>query len=318
MLKELKFVQGAVAKKDFLPAMTHFAIEGGTVRAYNGTLALSSPIAFNVDCKPRADSLVRAIAHCTEELTTLALLPSGRLKVQSGSFKAFVDCIEGETPHVQPEGDIVKVNGEMLLQALKAVQPFIGTDASRPWSNGVLLRGQSAYATNNVCLVEFWIGELLPFKINLPAAAVKEVVRVNEPPEYLQLANNSITFRYTDGRWIRSQLYDSEWPDLERVLNIQGTPVPVPENLFDGLEVIRPFADKLGRVAFADGCVRTHESNDGAEYALPGFTYEGIYQIDMLLLLKGVATSVDFTTYPKPCVFYGDRLRGAIVGMKPL
>jgi len=29
MLRELKFVQGAVAKKDLLPAMTHFAIEGG-------------------------------------------------------------------------------------------------------------------------------------------------------------------------------------------------------------------------------------------------------------------------------------------------
>lgn len=318
MLKELRFVQGAIAKKDFLPAMTHFAIEQGTVRSYNGTLALCSPIAFDVDCKPKAEPLVRAISHCAEELTTLALMPTGRLKVQSGSFKAFVDCIEGDTPHVQPEGDIVKVNGELLLQALKSVQAFIGTDASRPWSNGVLLRGQSAFATNNVCLVEYWLGETLPFVVNLPAAAVKEVIRVNEPPEYLQLASNSITFRYTDGRWIRSQLYSTEWPDLERVLNIPGSAIPVHDKLFEGLEVIRPFADKMGRVAFSNGCIRTHESNDGAEYALEGFSFEGIYQIDMLLLLQNVATSADFTSYPKPCVFYGDRLRGAIVGMKPL
>jgi len=44
MLKELRFVQGAVAKKDFVPAMTHFRIEKGTVRSFNGNLAICSPL----------------------------------------------------------------------------------------------------------------------------------------------------------------------------------------------------------------------------------------------------------------------------------
>ena len=44
MLKALKFVQGAVSKKDLVPALTHFRIENGTVRSYNGMLALCTPI----------------------------------------------------------------------------------------------------------------------------------------------------------------------------------------------------------------------------------------------------------------------------------
>ena len=80
MLSELRFVQGAVAKKDFIPALTHFVIEDGAVRGYNGMLALCSPIPFNIACKPRADALVKAIANCTETVQ-LAMTAAGRLSV---------------------------------------------------------------------------------------------------------------------------------------------------------------------------------------------------------------------------------------------
>jgi len=36
----------------------------------------------------------------------------------------------------------------------------------------------------------------------------------------------------------------------------------------------------------------------------------------MLNLLNGNANSIDWSAYPSPCMFFGDRLRGAIVGMR--
>ena len=95
MLKELKFVQGAVAKKDYLPALTHFVIDKGMVRGYNGSIALCSPVPFNISCKPRADKMVQAIRNCNETIA-LAMTPAGKLSIKSGSFKAFVECIEGD------------------------------------------------------------------------------------------------------------------------------------------------------------------------------------------------------------------------------
>lgn len=316
MLKELKFVQGAVAKKDFLPAMTHFAIEGGHVRSYNGTLALSSPIPFNIDCKPKAVPLVQAIANC-DETVTLSMTPSGKLRIQSGGFRAFVDCIEGETPHVEPEGDEIQIDGESLLKAFKAISPFVGNDASRPWTNGILLREQSAFATNNVCLVEYWIGAQAPFTANIPMQAVKEVLRINEAPTHVQTNANSITFHYTDGRWIRSQLYSTDWPDLSKVLDKPCNASDIDPRLFEGLDVLKSFADKLGRIFFQEQALRTHiEETEGASFDMPGLKAEGVYQIEMLKLLKGVAVTIDFNLYPAPCLFYGERIRGAIIGMR--
>jgi len=326
MLKELRFVQGAVAKKDFMPAMTHFVIEDGAVRAYNGSLALCAPIAFNIDCKPKAAALVNAIAQCTDTDENghdypiqLAMTPAGRLRIACGQFKAFVDCIAEETPHVQPEGERVDFDGETVLRALKVVQPFIGDDASRQWCNGVLMRGQSVFATNNVVAVEYWTEATMPVEINIPRAAVAEMLRINEPPTHAQVTENSVTFHYTDKRWIRSQLLGLEWPDIGKLFANSDNATAIDKRIFDGLEKLKRFVDKAGRVFIGSGTLRTapgEKEDEGARFEIPGLECEGIYNIEMLMLLRNVATHIDFSTYPAPSVFYGERLRGALVGMR--
>lgn len=315
MLTELKFVMGSVAKKDYLPALTHLVIENGTVRGFNGTLALCSPIPFDIVCKPKAAPMIQAIKNCNNTVS-LSLTNAGRLSIKSGKFKAFVECTEQPTNHVVPEGDRIEINGAELLLAVKTLNDFMGDDASRPWSNGILLRGKSAYATNNVVIAEYWTGVDFP-TVNIPRAAVRELLRINEAPEYAQATGTSFSLHYSGGRWIRTQVGASDWPDIKRILDVPSNPLGVEEDLFLGLEAIKPFCDNLGKVHFVDGQVRTHlQESEGSFYDLDNFPFEGCYNVDMLMSLRSVAQKIDFTTYPKPALFFGDRVRGAIVGMK--
>jgi hypothetical protein len=316
MLTELKFVQGSVAKKDFLPALTHFAIEGGLVRGYNGSIALCSPIPFDLACKPKAEPLIKAIALC-EETVSLSITAAGRLSVKSGKFRAVVDCIEGPTAHVQPEGEMLAIDGAGLLAAVKMVLPFVGDDATRPWVNGVLLRGQSAFATNNVSLVEYWVGTEFPILINLPRMAVKEIVRIDEPPVSAQYTENSFTLHYTGGRWLRSQLLPTDWPDLSKILDKPSNQKPIDTRIFKGLDTLKPFIDKLGRVYFSNGSMCTDEADDqGATFMLDEANIDGVYRLEILRLLEDAAKTIDWSLYPQPCIFYGERLRGALIGMR--
>lgn len=315
MLAELKFVQGAVARKELIPTLTHFRIENGCVRSFNGTLALCSPIQFDIDCTPKAIPFVKAIQNCTETVT-MAMTKAGRLSVKSGSFSAFIDCVEEETPHVEPEGEFFEIDGESFLKALKTIHTVIGNDASRPWTNGVLLYGQSAFATNNIVLAEYWIGGKFPVTCNIPKSAVKEILRINEPPVKIQATENSISFHYNDGRWIRTSLLDLDWPDLTKILNVETNLKPINNKIFEGLEIIKPFADKMGRVYFHKNYIKTSmEDNDGASFDIEE-EMEGVYQIEMLSLLKNIANKADFTLYPKPVIFHGENVRGAIIGMR--
>lgn len=318
MLKDLKFVQGAVAKKDLLPAMTHFRIENGHVRSFNGQMAISSPIPFDIDCTPKATQLVKAIQQCEEEII-LSMTAGNRLRVQSGRFRAFVETVDGETVHPMPEGEVINFNGDELLSACKTLEAFMGNDASRPWANGILFMGHSAFATNNASLIEYWIGTPVPFQINLPRFCVKEMLRVDEAPLYAQLHERSITFHYTGDRWIRSQLLDGEWPfeKMQDILNKPCNPRPLPPELFTGIETLQKMADGSSRIYMHNGSLKTHlEEFTGGVYEVDGLDFDGCYNLAIFGLLNGVANTADFTLYPNPCLFFGDRVRGAIIGMR--
>jgi hypothetical protein len=316
MYNSLKFCAGSVAKKDFVADLKHFAIEGGRVRGFNGTLALCTPIPFDIDCNPNAEQLIKAVSKCDDTIQ-LSLTKAGRLSVKSAGFKAFIDCVQGETNHVEPEGEYVNFDGELLLAGIKACAPFIGSDASRPWANGVLIKGQSIFATNNVMLVEYWLGSEFPITVNIPRAAVREMQRINEAPITAQVTERSITFHYEGDRWLRTQLFATEWPDLSKVLDRPSQQVPVDERIFAGLESVKAFVDKMGTIFLMPNELRTHkDEQEGAGFAMDGFGSEGKYNIDMLNLLKDTAKTIDWSTYPSPCMFSGERIRGAIIGMR--
>ena len=316
MLTSLKFVQGAVAKKDFETALTHFRIEDGLIKGYNGKIGLCSPIDLNLTASPKAVPFVKAIQTC-KDTVSLHMTPTERLAIKSGSFKAFVECTTKPYPDIQPEGDFVPLNGE-FLPAIKKLYPFIGQDASRPWSRGILFKGQSAYATNNIILVEHWLGSPFPVEANVPAEALQELIRIGEEPTKLQVSDYSMTFHFDEGRWLKSCLLDLQWPDVEKLLNFDYTEIPDrPETLVEELDRLVPFTDELDRVYFIPGKLSTTQNDEsGASVEMQGLPGEGCYNIKQLILAARIASKMDFTSHLKPCAFLGHNIRGVIIGMR--
>jgi hypothetical protein len=92
---------------------------------------------------------------------------------------------------------------------------------------------------------------------------------------------------------------------------------PIEDDFFAGLEIIKPFVDKLGSVQFNMQQITTHtEENEGASCEVPSLTDDGRYNIKYLELLKGIAKTIDWSLYPEPAIFLNDRLRGVIIGMR--
>lgn len=315
MLSALKFVQGSVAKKDFVPELQHFRIQGGTIRGYNGMLGLCCPISLDLDVSPKAGPLIKAIQTCSDTIQ-LHMTPAGKLSVKSGKFKAFIECIQENYPEVVPEGVEIPLNGTML-KALKQLAPFIADDASRPWARGILFRGQSAFATNNVVLLEKWLGYDFPIEVNIPRSAVVELIRIGEEPERLQVTENSVTFHFAGNKWLRTQTYSLDWPDLGKVLDRANVQAPIPEGLWQGIKDLVPFVDDLGRVFLTPGNLATGQAEgSGASVDIPEIQTTGCFHHEQLSLLEKVANTLDLSNALAPCIFYGDTLRGAIIGMR--
>lgn len=322
MLDALRFVASAVAKKDFIPELTHFKISAGRVTGFNGQIALSSPIDVDLNIRPQARQLIDAIRAC-QGVISLSMTPSGRLTVRDDKFRAHINCLAEDVAHfVEPEGETIEM-GANFLPGLKAVAPVMGVDASRPWAMGVKLSKQSMVATNNVMLVEYWHGDNIPIDVVLPAAAVTELLRIDEAPTRVQVTDNSISFWFGDDRWMRSQLLiGGSWPmdRLEQIMSMEASQQSaLPENLGDQVETLKAFLGEKNTVfVTADAIATSPEEGDGASVVveLPGVPSMQAYHHKQLSLLAEVAQTIDWTNYPQPCMFRGDRLRGAIIGQR--
>ena len=316
MLAALKFVKGAVASKGFSPELTHFKIENGTIKGFNGKLALCSPIDLDITVAPKAIPFIKAITACNAT-TAMHITPGGKLSIKSGKFKAFIETVDELFPEVHPEGDKFPIK-DTFIETLKQLIPFMAEDASRPWSRGVLLKGQSAYVTNNIIIIEAWMGKPFPVEVNIPATAVKELVRIKEDPTHMSMSDRTVTFYYDDGRWLRTNLNSTDnWPDVRPILDRKCEPQPVPKGFFEAIPDLIPFVGEFGALHFHEGTLCTDKNeNEGASVVIEGLPKEGSFHGSQLGKLEGLVEAIDFTMYPLPCVFYGHNLRGAIIGLR--
>lgn len=317
MLNDLKFVQGAVARKDYVPALTHFHISDGQIFGFNGILAISTPTDLAVKASPKGAQFVKAVERVPDgEEIVLNLTEAGRLSIKAGKFRAYVECHEEAEQYVklEPEGERADMPPG-LLNVLKKLAPFMGEDATRPWARGVLLRGQSAFATNNIVLVEHWLPLVFPDELILPAEAVKEMIRVGVDPCAIQIAERTVTMHYENGSWIRTQLIHGEWPDLAKVLNVEHNAIPLPDGFFEAVRRLDAFTTKENHIFLRPGVVATSATEgDGALMQLDDFDGVGCHFLPQLIKLDGIIESIDFGAWPRPCLFFGDLLRGAIIG----
>lgn len=315
MLKELKFVEGSVARKDFSPELVHFHIQGGKLQGYNGMLSLCCPIALDLDVTPNAVQMIKAIRGC-HEAVAFSMTAGGKLAVKSGRFKAFVDCFSGGFPEIRPSGVRVELPPS-FLPALRLLAPCVAEDASRQWARGVLFRGASAYATNNVVLMEYFLGTEFPAEVNIPLPAIQELLRIGEHPEAMLFATTAVTFLYSGERWMRAQLYTTEWPDLARVLDGDYEKVLPSVVTVEMLNELAPFVDDAGHVYFLENEIATSQTEgEGARLTVPGVLPGGVFNVKMLQLALTPKTRIDYSSYPAPCRFIGDSFRGCIIGMR--
>lgn len=322
MLETLKFVRAAVCRNDLQPTLQHFRIVNGTVTATNGHLTMQAPLPVDLDCAPQAAQFFKAISAC-EDIISLTL-DKGRLLVRSGRFKSYVNCTDPDRfPVVHPQGAMFPLSLP-IVPILKKLLPFVSTDELRPWACGVLFVNNSAFATNNISIVEHWLPVAFPVIAHLPTDAIKELIRLKIEPHSIQVEAHQVTFHLPGGAWIACQTTVHKWPDVQRVFAEaerfaghwhSGEEL---EALLQDVGKLAPFTDEMDRIRFLPGEVSTSRPDaPGTSLACPHSPGAGIFQSGQLLGLQGVASKVGFGAYPRPVPFYGEQLRGVIGGMQP-
>ena len=190
------------------------------VQAGNGRYVVDAPTDLPEMCVD-GSHLLAAIMACTDGEPSLSV-GDAFVTVSAGRVRARMGLSDPEGyPRHQPDPETAHT-APGVAALLVLLQPFVATDASRPWATCVCVHGGFAYATNNVLLVRVPFPATIEHPVNIPGAVVEAVITKGEPSG-LGVGPGSLTFYFDDGVWIKTQLIEGDWP------------VGVVDGLVDGL-----------------------------------------------------------------------------------
>lgn len=169
------------------------------------------------------------------------------------------------------------------------------------------------YSTNRHVLFEYWHGISLPTEFAIPKAAIIAITKSGRELDKLGYSNNSVTFWFKDGSWLRTQKYNDKWPDVSKILNLPSKAEPVPETLFKGVNSLAPFTEDNSSISFNDGQLSTNKGL--ATYDIEGLQKGPSFNAKYLQLIEPIATQIDLNVSNQYLYFFGENIRGAIMKM---
>lgn len=316
LLTALKFV--SVASKDTKQGayQTHVHIGGKQVVAFDGILAAGHPIDEDLVAFPHLEQLTDALETAGKKLSLT--IEDGALSVTGEKLKATVQCLPAEEMHVVAPDSQRFDMPDSIKAALEVCARYTKESGSKIHEAAVLLTANSCYGTNGLAIVEYWHGVNLPPMV-LPRAFCVAVTKVKSPLTGFSWGNgNSVTFHFEDGSWIKTQLYTEGYPEtVSTIMNVPAAPIPLPESFIEAVTSVSKFSDD-GTVTFEDGRVLgLHEhSAVSAMYDVAALQAPTRcrFNADLITKVGDLIKTYDLTTDPKRMIWFGDSVRGMIMG----
>jgi hypothetical protein len=319
LLAALKFVEPA--SKDIGQInQTHCMLSGNWVAAFDGLLMMAAKIDTDITAFPNTRRLVATLSKC-DEAVQITQLDNNRLGIKSGKFSAFVPCIEpGLLAFTPPDAPQWQWN-DGVTAALSTVGIIAKENAPRMVQASILLRENSAAATDGVMAFEYWHGTPMPTVV-LPKVFVSELIKIGKKPVQCGASQSTFTVYFEDESFIRTQLYTDPYPNIDKVLGVAASPYPIPAELWSALEKLDAMKSDKHRIYFnAKGSKLQTDIDDniGASYDFEHPMPDGVmFNIDLLRRFAPFAKTADWVCGDdgKMSAFYGDQFRGVLMSMR--
>ena len=320
LITALQFV--SIAQKDkgtFF--QTHCRIANNQIVAYDGNLSAGHYVEDDLTACPQTRVLKETLLKCGQSLS-ITQLDNARLAVKSGKLTNLVPCTVEEMPLVVPDTPIAAIDNR-LKTGFEVVGLLAKEGAERVVLASILLNANSMLGTNGHIVVEFWHGIDLPPNLVLPKSFIAAILKTDKQLAQLGFSfnnetgqYNSLTFYFADNSWIKTQLYNDQWPDTGKVLNVNSNAMVLPESFFDAVKTLASLASDNRFYLFQNLLRTSFDETTGASYEVEGLPPGKIFSAEYMKLLCNFIKCVDFTTYEDKALFFGENIRGAIMACR--
>lgn len=286
------------------------------VVAFDGVLAAGHPVIEEIPICPHTYRLIDALERVGGAMS-LTAMDNRQLSIKSDKFRALVSCIgDGDLTYVWPDPPQWPLN-DNFRKAAAVAGVFNSEGGQTVMQASVVSRDGSVIGTNGTVVIEAWHGIPTPPGMIMPMHFVKELAKVNKPITRFGFGGNSLTVFFEGDAWLKTQLYQEQYPNVDKVLAWTETahPAPLPKDIIEGARAVASFAEGQ-RIWIGDGRVQSHATTDlGAVYEAKGAKVAVSLNGKHLTAMAEVITQIDFDGNDQVVTFFGEdgdvKVRGA-------
>lgn len=319
----IAFLRDAVKRgSDVRGAQGCYIINPTSIRASNDILHAGIDWESGASFVLPADA-VDAFLGRTTEITNIKVTEKNVI-FSAGRLKSTIErrYEEPEPAPVLPEDWLPVPSG--FTTSLKIAKQFINELASggRIWQAGVRLWDERITACSGAIAVDMKCPGLMIERPKLLGKGPLEFLIAQGDPDEFGVDHSTISFRWDDGRWVRSKLYDAEMPEklIEQMFTEKaGTDAPVPIN--DDWRAAHADAmalgdGSLGLTITGFRVMKNHiETDISLDVDVPTDHSSWWSSKDMGNMLA-IATAWNPLAWPNPALFVGEGFRGIIAGVQ--
>lgn len=301
-----------------LEQFRHIVFDAGTMRAFNGIASFEAPSGLEKteSFAVNEHKLSTAVSACSFAESTKVRVLSDFLVLKADKLTIRVRKLDASAVFhariVRPPVEARQAAGS-LQTALRAVAPFVSSDASRPWSTSVLLKDKFAWATNNLSIARSPLD--VPFTATIPAAVVPLLCMLPKIDWFAE--QDKLLMVGCSGQYVLSfPSSQGDWPDVKKFFAKFPKTLPdLDEDLLSAAKTVEKFADRF--VTLNDTGIEGKSATIESEYEIAVKKGKGTYSARLLSLILTYATKADFSPYPEPIYFTGENIEGVATGVAP-
>lgn len=322
MLRAVRFA--ALASKDDGKNISesHSRIVNGYVIGFDGIVAAGHPIDTDLPhvC-PHTAQLVKSLERVSAQHSIT--ITNNMIHIRGDKFKSHVQCVPVEDmPYIAPDARAYPMNNAFATAAAEAMV-FTKEGADKIVMASILTGDGTLKGTNGNAFVEVYHGIPTPPGLIIPVSFVKILAKITDKEiAGFGFSEQSLTIHYSDGAWVRTQLYSEGWPKIDGILVefTQASQYDIPKGFFEAIETVMPFAAKKehrARFIYTDyNEIRSHpkEYELGAVVevkGIPSAVHSAFFGPD-LLVTKNYVSKID-QTHQKYLYLFSEKSRYILI-----
>lgn len=284
----------------------------GYVVAFDGILAAGHPVQEEIPICPHTHRLINALERVAGAVSMTAL-DTKQLAIKSDKFRALVSCIgDGDLTYAWPDPPQWPLNDAFKVAA-NIASTFNTEGGQTVMQASIVTRDQSLIGTTGLVVIEAWHGIPTPPGMIIPVSFVKALNKVTKPITRFGFSEGSLTVFFEGDAWLKTQLYQEQFPNVDKVLAYTETakPVPLAKDVIEGIKAVQPFAE-TPQVWLGNGKVHSHDDPEqGAAFEAKNAVASVSLNSKNVLALADIITQIDYTGNDTVIPFFGDKVRGA-------